>query len=92
MIVQTATPTSAAAHVEEHTHTKKRFKMWLVVLHDRVERGEYVRLKSQAVLLNGWWSRPWRGTPGGFAFKVQQNAAQFMADQFGGDTPPIQLA
>lgn len=62
-----------------HTHSKKGFAMWIASIGERVERAEYDRLLIAAKALGGWYSRAWAGTPGGFAFKVQDNARAFVA-------------
>lgn len=79
-----AEPEAAAAiaapsgiQIEEHVHTKRGFKMWIVILADRVERDEFDRLRTAAEALGGWYSRPWGKTPGGFAFKSQEAAEAF---------------
>lgn len=65
--------------LSSHTHSKKGFAMWIASLPGRVDRAEYDRLLTAARDLGGWYSRPWGGTPGGFAFKVESNARAFMA-------------
>lgn len=73
-------PVTAApggSRIEEHTHTKHGFRMWVVILPERVDREEFDRLAAAAKALGGWYSRPWGGTPGGFAFKVQASAEAF---------------
>jgi predicted RNA methylase len=72
--------------IQEHTHTKKGFRMWICVLAERVERAEYDQLLSAARALGGWYSKAWAGTPGGFAFKNEAAARQFAGD--GGDSGP----
>lgn len=73
--------------IEEHIHSKHSFAMWIVVLADRVSRDEFDRLNREAKALRGWYSRPWQGTPGGFAFKVKENAEAFAGMSPGGDDP-----
>lgn len=77
---QSGPPVTVArgVHIEEHTHTKKNFQMWIVILADRVAREEYERLLSAAQDLGGWYSRPWGKTPGGFAFRKPETAQQFI--------------
>lgn len=65
--------------ISEHVHTKKGFAMWIASAAERVERAEFDRLLNEAKALGGWYSRPWGGTPGGFAFKVEGNARAFVA-------------
>lgn len=67
----------------QHTHTKKGFVMWIASIGERVERPEYDRLLSEAKALGGWYSRPWGGTPGGFAFKAEANARAFVGSNGG---------
>lgn len=75
------------AHIEEHTHTKRKFQMFMVIPEDRVERGEYLRLVAAAKLLGGWYSRAWRGTPGGYGFDNMPAAERFLAEQYGDAAP-----
>lgn len=65
--------------VTEHTHTKKGFQMWIASMGERLERSEFDSLLAAARELGGWYSRPWSGTPGGFAFKIEGNARAFVA-------------
>jgi predicted RNA methylase len=75
--------------ISEHTHTRKGFQMWIVQLAERVDRSEFDALLGAAKARRGWYSRPWNGTPGGFAFKVEAEALAFMAENGGGElTPP----
>jgi len=84
---QAASVGGLSAHIEEHTHTKKGFLMYLVVLDDRVERDEFLDLKNQAEIAGGWYSRKWGRTPGGFAFKDSNKAAEFLASITGDGAP-----
>ncbi|MDR7061196.1 MULTISPECIES: hypothetical protein [unclassified Sphingopyxis] len=82
-------PPSAAGGlftIEEHTHTKKGFQMHIAIMGERVDRDTYDALLSAARPLGGWYSKPWGGTPGGFAFKDGAKARQFVAEQ-GGAAP-----
>lgn len=79
---------SGSAHIEEHTHTKKNFQMFIVVMAEHVDRDEFNRLRDEAQALGGWYSRKWGSTPCGFAFRDLATAEQFLSEQFGGDTPP----
>ncbi len=74
--------------IEKHHHTKRGFDFWLVVLADRVERDEFTRLRSSCKAAGGWYSRKWGSTPGGFAFKEQEQAGAWAVQEFGGDQPP----
>lgn len=69
--------------LSQHTHTKKHFQMWIASLSDRVDRAEFNRLRDAAKPLGGWYSRPWAGTPGGFAFKDEAKAREFIAAEGG---------
>lgn len=84
----TAPVASGRFTIGEHTHTKKGWQFWIVELAERVERDEFDRLLGAAKALRGWYSRPWQGTPGGFAFKSEEAARAFMAAEGGDDTPP----
>lgn len=92
--VQAAEPTPATVtlegiQIEEHTHTKKGFQMFICILPERVDRAEYDRLLEAAKALGGWYSKPWGKTPGGFAFKERQAAESFAgnAKPAANDTP-----
>jgi len=67
----------AGIRIEEHTHTKKGFQMFICIMPDRVERAEFERLRDLAQALGGWYSKPWGRTPGGFAFKERAAAETF---------------
>lgn len=69
--------------IEKHRHTKKGFDMWICTMAERVERADFDRFLAAAKELRGWYSRPWGGTPGGFAFKSEAAALEFV----GGDAP-----
>lgn len=75
----TIAPTTGAASIEEHTHTKGGFQMWLVILAERVDGEAFAHYLDQAKALGGWYSRKWGTTPAGFAFKDQAKAAEFAA-------------
>lgn len=82
----TAAPSAAISapsgmRIEEHTHTKLGFQMWIAILPGRVDREEFDRLTAAAKVLGGWYSRPWGSTPGGFAFKVQASAEAFAGSE-----------
>jgi predicted RNA methylase len=74
--------------IEQHTHTKKGFEMFIVILADRVERETYLDLLTKAKGLGGWYTRKWDATPAGFAFKIEANAEEFAAMIGGDNTPP----
>lgn len=78
---------SASVRIEEHTHTKKGFQMWIVILADRLDAAEFQALTATARAAGGWYSRAWGQTPGGFAFKDQGTAETFAAS-ISGQTPP----
>lgn len=78
--------TPAGIRIEEHTHTKKGFQMHICILPERVERDEFNRLRDLAQALGGWYSKPWAGTPGGFAFK-DRAAAETFANPTGSPSP-----
>jgi phospholipid N-methyltransferase len=63
--------------IEEHTHTKKGFQMFIVIRPNRVSREEYLELLDRARSLRGWYSRKWGATPAGFAFKNAEAAKAF---------------
>lgn len=63
--------------IEQHTHSKKGFQMFICVLSEKVEREEYLHLLGQAKELNGWYSRKFGKCPAGFAFKDKADALEF---------------
>ena len=79
--------TSTTATIEEHTHTKKGFQMFIVIPADRLERDAFTSLRTASQELGGWYSRKWGSTPGGFAFKELALAEEFVSCYFGGDAP-----
>ncbi len=95
VIEPAALPGTAGFTIEEHTHTKKGFQMFIVVLADRVERAEYDRLLNAARDAGGWYTRAWGTTPGGFAFKTAERAQEFASANISGtpdSTPPPERA
>lgn len=77
-----ATPQST---IEEHMHTKRGIPIFVCVLSERVERAEFDALRNRARESGGWYSRPWQGTPGGFAFKDRASAERFAGFGASGD-------
>lgn len=69
----------ASARIEEHTHTKRDFQMFIVIV-PRVDRAQYDSMLDAARAAGGWYSRKWGKTPAGFAFKHEENAAAFLAN------------
>lgn len=76
-------PGAGLFSIEEHTHTKKGFQMHIATMAERVDRARYDELLSAARALGGWYSKPWAGTPGGFAFKSADAARQFVTEAQG---------
>jgi len=74
-----AADTGGGVTISEHTHTKKGFQMWIVQLAGHVDRGQFMELLTKARAVGGWYSRAWKGTPGGFAFKDETKARTFAA-------------
>lgn len=72
------------ARIEEHVHTKKGFTMYIVILAEKVEREEYLKLLAKAKSLGGWYSWKYGTIPAGFAFKEESQAELFV-----GNTPVI---
>lgn len=76
-----------AMRIEKHVHTKKGFDFWLCIMPERVERAEYDALLERAKQGGGWYSRPWQGTPGGFAFKHEEAAHAFVGGESTAQAP-----
>lgn len=68
---------SSGYTIEEHTHTKRGFQMFIVVLAERVDREQFNALRDAAKDYGGWYSRAWQTTPGGFAFRTEDAAQNF---------------
>lgn len=71
-------PMAGGWTISQHVHTKKGFDMWICSLETRVERATFDHLRDRARDLGGWYSRPWGKTPGGFAFKSEAQALEFV--------------
>lgn len=83
----TGTTSGTGYAIKEHTHSKKGFKMWIVVLADKVDRDTFNELRERAKTGGGWYSREWNDVPGGFAFK-EREAAELFAGTLGGKPSP----
>lgn len=78
---ETVTATEAGGFtIEEHTHTKRGFQMWIVSPRERVGREIFAVWLDKAKERKGWYSRKWGSTPAGFAFKCP-DAAKAFADE-----------
>ncbi|ERP95730.1 hypothetical protein Q669_29620 [Labrenzia sp. C1B10] len=64
--------------IEEHTHTKKGFQMFVCVMSRRISTEDFKQLTFEARNLKGWYSRQWGATPAGFAFKSLEAAQEFV--------------
>ena len=81
--------TSSEGHtIEEHTHTRRGFQMFIVVLSGRADSDTFNALREQAKEAGGWYSRAWQDTPAGFAFKEQAKAEAFAAGLGGSEPEP----
>lgn len=89
--VKTATPAAMNPNVSEcngceiqkHYHEKYRFDFWLIVPSSRLESADFDRIRDACKAANGWYSRQWGRTPGGFAFKMESDAQAFAVRHFG---------
>lgn len=75
--------------IEEHTHTKHGFQMFIIVLSDRVSKEKFDELRGLAQERGGWYSRKWGRTPNGFAFKLKAVAEAFALEFVGGVAPQV---
>lgn len=66
-----------SAEIQKHYHTKHGFDFWLVVMADRVDAGRFAELRAKCEAAGGWYSRKWGKCPGGFAFKIEDQAKDF---------------
>ncbi len=62
----------------KHFHTKFGQDVHIATLDEKVEREHFDRLVTLAKTHGGWYSRPWKGSPSGFAFKTEEGAKSFM--------------
>lgn len=74
----------SAYTIEKHYHTKRECDIWAVVLADRVDRDEFVRLRNSVKDKGGWYSRKWRDFPGGFCFLSEQTATAWASNALDG--------
>ena len=72
----------AGYSIQKHHHSKRGFDFWLVVLADKVEREQFEALRDSCKAAGGWYSRRWGKTPGGFAFKEQEQAGAWAVQEF----------
>jgi N12 class adenine-specific DNA methylase len=70
--------------VKKHYHTKMGQDIYIVTLSDRVDKAKFVELNTTAKNIGGWYSRAFRGSPAGFAFKNEAKAKLFISN-CGGD-------
>jgi len=63
--------------IEEHTHTKKGFQMFICIF-PYMDREQYLSTLEGAQSNGGWYSRKWGKTPAGFAFKEHETAKAFI--------------
>lgn len=85
---QSSAPMSGGWTISQHVHTKKGFDMWICANETRFARDVFDSLLDKARALGGWYSRPWQGTPGGFAFKSEASALAFVGGQPAPDHSP----
>lgn len=76
----TSAETCGGFTIEEHTHTKRGFQVWIVSPAERVGRETFGDWLAKAKERGGWYSRKWGSTPAGFAFK-DKSEAQAFADE-----------
>ena len=86
--VSIAESAPASFEILEMIHSKRRFTYYQVTLADRVEREQFNELRAACILANGWYSRPWAGQPGGFAFREEQAAREFANEHLEGPSGP----
>lgn len=81
-------PMSGGWNVSKHLHTKHGFDFWICNNETRFAREVFDALLAKARALGGWYSRPWHGTPGGFAFKPEASALAFIGGEHSPDAMP----
>jgi hypothetical protein len=75
---QGATSVEGAGYrIEKHYHTKKESDFWIVVLAEKVTTDRFETLRRSCKAADGWYSRQWGKTPGGFAFNSEQAASEW---------------
>ncbi|EYR77554.1 MULTISPECIES: hypothetical protein [unclassified Shinella] len=63
--------------IEEHMHSSRGIPIFICAIGDQADRPEFDALRIQARKQGGWYSRPWKSMPGGFAFKNRAAAERF---------------
>lgn len=69
--------------IQEHHHTKRNTNYYLVVLDSRIDRSLFNLLHASCIVSDGWYSRKWGNTPGGFAFMDRTVAEEWTRSEFG---------
>jgi len=77
--------------IEEHTHSKKKTKMFICVSNEKMSKDKFSEERSRAKAWFGWYSRKWETTPGGFAFSSIKEAKQFAGIATGPDDEPKKI-
>lgn len=72
---------SVDLQVQKVYHEKRGADMFVVTLGDRVDSQAFNDLRSTAKKLGGWYSRGWKGNPGGFYFEREEDADQLVVLQ-----------
>jgi hypothetical protein len=92
--VERSTPTTntkPSAHgytIEQHYHEKRGYDFFICVPLSRLERDEFTSERDRAKDNGGWYSRKWGQTPGGFAFKSEDQARSFTGPPDNEPPPP----
>ena len=81
---ESASAAQSAVYDIQHHETNKGKPMCIVVA-PRVERDEWNKRLAKAKELGGWYSRPYKERPEGFAFWDEATAAAFCAIVYDGD-------
>lgn len=68
---------SGGYDIEESFHTKKNFTMFVAVPNPRLDTDSYIKERARCEAAGGWYSRAWKGSPGGFAFKSKVECEAF---------------
>jgi SAM-dependent methyltransferase len=79
---------ASGASVSERENKRGRF--FLVELTERVDRATFESLRVSAKAAGGWYSRAWRGCPGGFGFSDRLSAEDWIAFNLDPGTSPAE--
>ena len=69
--------------IHEIYHTKRKATIYIAAPNEHLDDAEFRQEKARCILMDGWYSRKWKDSPGGFAFGKRSLCEQFAG--MGGD-------